>query len=67
MRLPITDREVQELTDEYLEAHSFPQCIRAIDETHKEIAEPSEHYSNFISTKDYFSLNVLVACDYKYY
>ena len=54
IRLPITEREVQELTAEYLEAHGFPLCIGAIDGTHIEIAEPSEHYSDFINRKGYF-------------
>ena len=31
IRLPTTGGEVQELTDRYLEAHGFPQCICAID------------------------------------
>ena len=44
----------------------FPQCIGVIDVTYVEIAEPSEHYSEFINKKGYFSLNVQVVCDYKY-
>ena len=66
IRLPITEREVQELTAEYLEAHGFPLCIGAIDGTHIEIAEPSEHYSDFINRKGYFSLYVQAVCDCKY-
>ena len=54
IRLPTTEGEVQELTDGYLEARSFPQCICAIDEVHIEMAEPSEHYSDFINRKGYF-------------
>ena len=49
VRLPTTEVEAQELTDGYLEAHGFPQCIGAIDGTHTEITEPSEHYSDFIN------------------
>ena len=37
------EREVQELTDRYLEAHDFPQYIGAIDGTNIEIAEPSQY------------------------
>ena len=54
------------MTDGYLEAHGFPQCIDAIDGTHIEIAKPSKHYSDFINRKVYFSLNVQAVCDYKY-
>ena len=66
IRLPTTEGKVQELTYRYLEANGFPQCVGVIDETHVEIAEPSEHYSDFINRKGYFSLNVQVVCDYKY-
>ena len=66
IRLPATEGEVQELTDGYLEAHGFPQCIGAIDGTHIEIAQPSEHYSDFINRKGYFSSKVRAVRDYKY-
>ena len=58
IRLPNTEGEVQELTDGYLAANRFPQCIGVIDGTHIEVAEPSEYYSDFIHGKGYFSLNV---------
>ena len=64
IRLPTT--EVQELNDGYLEACSFPQCIGAIDGIHIEIAEPNEHYSNFINRKGYFSLKGRAVHGYKY-
>ena len=54
------------LTDRYLEAFGFQQCIGAIDGTHTEIAKPSGHYSDFINRKVYFSSNVQAVCDYKY-
>ena len=54
------------MTDGYLEAHGFPQCIDAIDGTHIETAKPSKHYSDFINRKGYFSINVQAVCDYKY-
>ena len=66
IRLPTTAGEVQRLTDGYLEAHGFPQCIGAVDGTHIKIAETSEHYLDFINRKGYFSLNVQVVCDYNY-
>lgn len=62
----IVEREVQELSDEYLEAHDFPQCISVIDGTHIEIAEPNENYSDLFDREDYFSLNVQVVYNYKY-
>ena len=43
IRLPTTAGEVQRLTDGYLEAHGFPQCIGAVDGTHIKIAKTSEH------------------------
>ena len=58
IRLPTNEGEVQESTNRYLETHVFPQCIGAIDGTHKEIIEASEHYSDLIKRKAYFSLNV---------
>ena len=58
IRLPTNEGGVQESTNRYLETHVFPQCIGAIDGTHKEIVEPSEHYSDLINRKAYFSLNV---------
>ena len=66
IRSPTSQEEFQVLTDRYLEAHGFLQCIGAIDGTHIEIAEPSEHYSDFINRKSYFSLNVKAVCDDKY-
>ena len=45
---------VQELTDGYLDALGFLQCIGAIDGTHTDIAEPSEQYSDLSTEKIYF-------------
>ena len=67
IRLSTTEREDQEVTDRYLEVHGFPQCIGATDGIHKKIVKPSEHETDFINRKDYFSLNVQAVCDYKYY
>ena len=66
IRLPNTEGEVQELTDGYLAANRFPQCIGVIDGTHIEVAEPSEYYSDFINGKGYFSLNVQAVYDYNH-
>ena len=53
-RLPTTEGEAQELTDKYLQAHGFPQCIGAIDGTHVETAEPSEPLFRFYQQKRLF-------------
>ena len=66
IRLPTAEGEVQELADGYLEVHRFPQYIDAIGGTHIVIVETTEHYSDFINRKGYFSLNVRPVCDYKY-
>ena len=54
------------MTDGHLEAHGFPLCLDAIDGTHIEVVEPSEHHSVFINRKDCFSLNFQAVCYYKY-
>lgn len=46
--------------------YRFPQCIGTIDDIHIEIAEPNEHYFDYINREGYFSLNVEVMCAYKY-
>ena len=58
--------EIQELTDKYIQLHSFQQCVGAINGTHIDITEPSERYPDFVNRKDYFSLYVRAVCDYKY-
>ena len=67
LRVSTAEGEIQELTDGYLEVYGFPKSIGVIDGIHIGIPAPSEHYSNFINRKVYFSLNVQVVCDYKYY
>ena len=51
IKLPMTEMEVKELANKLLEIPDFPQCIGAIDSTHIEIKEPSEHYSDYINRK----------------
>ena len=42
---------------------NFLNVKKTIDDTHVEIAELNEHYSNYINRKGYFSLNVQVVYD----
>ena len=64
IKLPTTENNVRELTN--LETREFSQCIGTIDDTHIEITELNEHYSDYINRKGYFSLNIRVVCGYKY-
>ena len=63
MKLPTTESKVKELSNKLLGTHEFPQCIGAADGIHLEKAELNEHYSDYISRKGYFSLNVRALCD----
>ena len=63
IKLPTTENKVKKLTNKLLGTHEFPQCTGTIDDTHVEIAELNEHYSDYINKKDYFSLNVQAVCD----
>ena len=48
IKLPTNENKVQELTNKLLGTHRFPQCIETIDNTHIEIVELNEHYSDFL-------------------
>ena len=41
----------QKLTNKLLETHIFLQCIGTIDDSHIEIAELKEHYSDYMKRK----------------
>ena len=45
VRLPTSEREVQELVSQFHVYHGFPQCMGAIDGTHISIKEPIENAS----------------------
>ena len=56
IKLPKSEMEVNELYKKFSESHGFPQCIRVINDTHIEIKEPNEHYSDYINRKGYYSI-----------
>lgn len=64
VRLPTSEREVQELVSQFYVYHGFPQCMGAIDGTHIPIKEPIENASDYINRKGYTSINVQATCDY---
>ena len=69
MKVPKSPEEIEHSTSLFLEAHGCPQCLGAINRTHIEVIEPSiieHHYFDYINRKDYTSINVQAACDYKY-
>ena len=68
VHLPTSEREVQELVDQFHVYHGFPQCMHmgAVDGTHIPIKEPTENASDYINRKAYTSINVQATCDYNY-
>ena len=66
VRLPTSEREVQELVSQFYVYHGFPQCMGAIDDTRIPIKEPIENASDYINRKGYTSNNVQATCDYNY-
>ena len=66
VRLPTSEREVQQLVSQFYVCHGFPQCMGAIDGTHIPIKEPIENASDYTNRKGYTSVNVQATCDYNY-
>ena len=66
VHLPTSEREVQELVNQFHVYHGFPQCMGAVDGTHIPIKEPTENVSDYINRKGYTSINVQATCDYNY-
>ena len=66
VHLPTSEREVQELVNQFHVYYGFPQCMGAVDGTHIPIKEPTEYASDYINRKGYTSVNVQATCDYNY-
>ena len=66
VHLPTSEREVQELLNQFHVYHGFPQCMVAVDGSHILIKEPTENASDYINRKGYTSINVQATCDYNY-
>lgn len=66
VHLPTSEREVQELVNQFHVFDGFPQCMGAVDGTHIPIKEPTENASDYINRKGYTSINVQATCDYNY-
>ncbi|KAG5863657.1 hypothetical protein JTB14_024337 [Gonioctena quinquepunctata] len=63
IQLPNTRDERQVIKATYMDRHSFPGAVGAIDCTHIAILKPREDEHNFINRKGYHSLNVQIICD----
>ncbi|XP_015753379.1 PREDICTED: putative nuclease HARBI1 [Acropora digitifera] len=66
VHLPTSEREVQELVNQFHVYHGFSQCMVAVDGSHILIKEPTENASDYINRKGYTSINVQATCDYNY-
>ena len=66
MKLPETVAELENLIQNFLEHHRFPQCIGAIDGTHIPIRQPNQNYADYINRKGFTSINVQALCDCHY-
>ena len=57
-KLPKTATEVETLTENFLNAYGFPQCLGAIDGTHIRIKQPRENYTDSTNEKGFPSINI---------
>ena len=64
IKLPQKVEEVEYLSNSFYRLYGFPQCSGAINGTHIPIKQPSENGSDFITRKDFHSLNVQAVCDF---
>ena len=51
IKVPMTDKTVQEKVESIYRAFSIPQCLGAIDGTHIEIQQPSANSTDYINHK----------------
>ena len=66
MKLQKNVTEVEALTENFLNAHSFPHCLGAIDGKYIHIKQPRENYTDYMNRKGFLSINVQAFCDYRY-
>ena len=66
VRLPFNEQEVQELANNFYNAHGFAQCVGAVDGTHIPIRELIDNATDYINRKGFSSINVQATYDYKY-
>ena len=66
MKLQKNVTEVEALTENFLNAHSFPHCLGAIDGTYIHVKQPRENYTDYMNRKGFLSINVQAFCDYRY-
>ena len=68
MSLTTCENEIVKLVEKFYETDGFPQCIRAINETHITIKKKKKNSNptNYINRKGTYSFNVQAAVDYKF-
>ena len=66
IKMPRTEKTVEESVSKFYSKHSFPHCIGAIDGTHVPIKQPSENATDYINLKGYYTVNIQAVADYKY-
>ena len=64
--LPKTKEEVEEHAQKLYNRHGFPQCIGAVDGTHKKIKRPVDNPTDFVNKKGNFALNCQGTVGYNY-
>lgn len=64
--LPVDEKSVLDLTNNFDRIYSIPQCIGAIDGTHIDIIQPRSSATDYINRKGRYSINVQACCDHRY-
>ena len=64
IRLPATEAEVRNKTNNFFCHWQFPQCLGAVDGTHIDIKQPSDNATDYINCKGQYSMNIQPCCDY---
>lgn len=63
IKFPITKEEVETATSQFSNRFGFPQAIGCIDGTHIPIKQPSENAHDYMSYKQFFSINCQAICN----